>query len=407
MAAPGSWWTPSSLATSDNFETWCKTTCTAAPLKHDSEPTDDPGPPLQATCSLSNPIYLQELPVHHIRLRAILANRNLDHITEDLRTSNYSLALNEPIAPLFARSNVKRCSYLTHRDGIRFGPRPVHNDLPVSSEIYDRLRPTLELATKWVIASEPFFTKVLFAEQHYDPVCEEVRWLDPSYQTSSSDSQTYLELLPFFQERVTICLGRLQDKKTRERWCCTYGVTCMQYYKGAFMISIQMHEAFLEFFSRKDWDTIDEKLKRRVWFLFAVTMLHEIAHAMMYLRMIMPRAGFRLPVIKELLYETGDWERELGKAWEQWMFGGLVGTRLPRGTNFKDKALSVSYLSYIKDFGIVNWKDFLLFEDGQAVDEGKAIGDDVLEKLFGNGVWDKATLGLNESNDRIWPLIWR
>jgi hypothetical protein len=95
------------------------------------------------------------------------------------------------IHPMFHRQNIRRCDFETHLYGIGKGQPYISHDLPISTENYKRLAPSLRLASKFLQESEPFHTKVLFATLHYDPVCEEIQYLDPDYAASDQERASY------------------------------------------------------------------------------------------------------------------------------------------------------------------------------------------------------------------------
>ncbi|KAF2491467.1 hypothetical protein BU16DRAFT_565166 [Lophium mytilinum] len=113
---------------------------------------------------------------------------------------------------------------------------------------------------------------------------------------------------------------------------------------------IRIHSSIIDYFKNPDI-AASPSLYRRSCFLLAVSLGHEIAHAINFLRFSGSTQGKHLEDKKHIFHSIDDLEAEEGRAWEMSTFGHVIEA-LP-GTNDDDDIIPYYGLS------AQNWKDYV------------------------------------------------
>jgi hypothetical protein len=193
-----------------------------------------------------------------------------------------------------------------------------------TSEIYDRIRPALQLITLWLTEDYPllWFSHLTFGERRRNPAGQ--TYIAPTpYSSTPAALEIVKGSLLEFAKTITFMFAP-DDCKERERsaWGVTwpyksdlpsyqrYKFAPVQSYEGVLHPIITMHRAFDEFF-RKSWSGASLAEKYKGLFMFACVLGHEIGHG--YAMFI--HGG------EEPLWSTAEKQTELRFSWEANVLG--------------------------------------------------------------------------------------
>ena len=208
---------------------------------------------------------------------------------------------------------------------------------PISAIAYERMKPALRRVGEMMQASDPFFVRIIYAEikQMPEDYCQSdsrrpKTFLDPLFQGANREGwEAYDDMKRYLHTRLRVYMGDNEDCTQPESHACTN----FSYQPRPGKLSIHVNPAYLAFFSERDYDLFEEITKNNVLFMLAVTLGHEMAHVMGYVRQSNEYADFcknypqreNRPKFDntEPIYDTSLPESELGRAWEHYMFGGI------------------------------------------------------------------------------------
>ena len=207
----------------------------------------------------------------------------------------------------------------------------------MSNDMYERIRPALQLATIFLQIAKPFFIKVMWADLedfptgHYRSRSRSPspstgpQVLDENFMPSSEDLADYDFILDGIANYYRIFTGGSGDA-----WG-GYGVTHLVNDLEHPVIMGLASEHFQVFESPR-YESMTPEALRSAWFMLALTCVHELAHAVFMDRQIDEDDDEMKDVgewqgrgkCPEPFYSPTDPEIELGAAVEHYLFGGSV-----------------------------------------------------------------------------------
>ncbi len=213
---------------------------------------------------------------------------------------------------------------------------------PINRTAYERMKPAFDRVGAMMIMSEPFFAKILFASASYiedSPGVKKSRkrtqtCLDQKYVAPKKEEwDEYSRIDQVLPSRLRVFMKHDGDL-TKPKW---HGCVKWDWNKLAdSQLSLHINEAYLRFFSDRDYEYFATETKNNILFQLAITMGHELAHLMWLIRI---SGSYRLPKEKypnprdrpyfdpdqaEPFYDPTFKESELGNAWEHYVFGGII-----------------------------------------------------------------------------------
>ena len=209
-------------------------------------------------------------------------------------------------------------------------------DDSLSPIIYKRMLPALRLAIIMLLHSQPFFMKIVCAQLvNLNGSAENPRWsLDPDYNPSEDDNDFFNQVVACMHTQMLWFFGKIPKSSPKPKNPHVLGYAVGKSYGDFDRVICQLNRCFLEHYSQPDFWKLDIAIHERADFTFATTLLHELAHMMRQichalsrdLKMDPHRAHYAaLKHPDEFLYHPSHPEVELGRAWEQSVFGCVLG----------------------------------------------------------------------------------
>ena len=279
------------------------------------------------------------------------------------------------IAPIWKRGRLGEASCIASC-GREAGWNDARQTL-VDKGDYLRMVPALRLATMMLKHSESFMVKVLCADikRNLAPGLWDWIHLDTEYVQTEDDKAKYRRCLIEMSRSCLVFMG--QDD--RDRACMkdnNHGWTATAANEDGSRVQLsQIHPSYLAFFSRDDYDDLDTDRKNRALLSLAVTLVHEVVHALFSYRV--HKAELRGSVhatikeyfcagIREVQFHPTNLEVELGYAWEHFLFGYIISddvdsTTLSPMKCVATKAIEWFYCKFLHKFD--DLRDSILVED--------------------------------------------
>ena len=193
----------------------------------------------------------------------------------------------------------------------------------VPGDIYRRMLPALQLATSMLQVCSPFFQKILYAEigDTVDADGSEIIIFDPDYAPSPSEAREYYDDLVEIDRYYRIFTG------VSSTILHGYGDTRVLTDATGQIVSCLAAE-FFQSFESPGYELLTAEALYSMWFMLAVTCVHQLAHTVLEGRDLADSVGrARRGEAKapEPRFEESDPEAELGHAFEHYLFGGRLG----------------------------------------------------------------------------------
>jgi hypothetical protein len=204
------------------------------------------------------------------------------------------------------------------------------------TDTYKVIEPALRLASMFLGHSRQFFMMILRAKEVQvkgvnvvvrDGLLTNRAWLqclDPMWRPNSDDEKAYDEAVGQIARDFRIYCA--EDSKTIIPGSSVYAATSCSATPSFWNYNYLSREFFDEFSSSR-FKHGSVQQHHRLLFLFAVVLLHELAHVMLHKKVeadFMRRMIVGGPCEPEPLFQPTDVTPELGHAWEHWAFGGMI-----------------------------------------------------------------------------------
>lgn len=237
----------------------------------------------------------------------------------------------ESILQIFRRSNFSRLSLL---DGLErpLGSWLTDPDFMIDDLLYERIRPALVLATKFIWASKDFFDCVW---NHGIRSEDKKVFYDHDNKTAPENRYHWhreiLENISNFQ----IFTGSHEDHNRVEikhnHATLHYGQHPQNAHENIRTCALQLNNEFTTFFSHPSYEQWPTEMIQRTQFILAATITHEIVHLCYRFRWHTGLGTDMASPEDEPHYYKTDPTAELGLAWERWAFGGTPDLKYENG----------------------------------------------------------------------------
>jgi hypothetical protein len=272
---------------------------------------------------------------------------------------------------------------------------------PLSPLMYSRIRPALIRAGQLLALSEKFFARITFAERKFFPDMH-IRFLrsffDPAYDgpIHAKEWKEFDKLLSNLPDQIRIVFSpfrRESNPNTPKGKRDPHGL--------AQRVSLHRQIIFLSsnyyhYFCHPDFETFEQKQVEIVLMTLAVTIVHELCHCFWFIRMSKEtREGtyHRFDTWKEPYWRVEDPEREVGRAWEDWFFGGVVEMGYPLFP--LDDLPSEEMLDrfdrkvfWVDRMLLFQWERVAGFEHWRGMAEKERRADDMVRRFWDEKRWE-------------------
>lgn len=262
----------------------------------------------------------------------------------------------------------------------------------IDNSLYTRLEPALQLATHFLDISLEFISRLAFAPKGkthlgvFDDVSE-VATARREEETRALLNELAGDLLIFLNgETYQFAQG-------------LHGLTIAYERRGflRYQTHIRLSDGFTAVFQYPGYSSLPGAVQDAIWFSFAVTLVHEVMHAVWVYRHRFTRQGREIPRFSrdgklnmpwvahepEVLPmgENENEDAEYGHAWERWMFGGKVAN-LEEGNGDWNPESGFCW--------VPKWSDFAIYYQA-IVDEAEPdiFGVDInsISRMFHTETW--------------------
>jgi hypothetical protein len=237
----------------------------------------------------------------------------------------------ECILRIFRKANFSRLSLI---DGLE---RPLESwltdpDFMIDDLLYERIRPALILATKFILASHDFFDCIW---NHGIRSEDNKAFYDHDHETAPENRYHWhreiLENISNFQ----IFTGWHQDHERVEikhnHATLHYGQHPQNAHEKIRTCALQLNNEFTAFFNHPSYEQWPTEKIQRTHFILATTITHEIVHLCYRFRWHTGLGTDMASPENEPRYYKTDPTAELGLAWERWAFGGTPDLKYENG----------------------------------------------------------------------------
>ncbi|RVX75074.1 hypothetical protein B0A52_01351 [Exophiala mesophila] len=318
----------------------------------------------------------------------------------------YKVDAKEPVLRIFRQANWSRLCLL-HAQEQPMSEWLRNKEFLVSDEFYQRIRPALVLATRFIENSRDFYDSIWAGIQRDNgDILEEdshhnnpfINMWNESVLDQMSNFQIYLGHHPNFDA---------YNSSAHIHW----GVYPTTQVERISTIALHIGQNFTTFFQHPEYQEWPQQKKNRILFLLAATLTHEVAHVCWRFRCmsIARRSKNYNDSADEPYRHKDDPERELGFAWEDWALGGLV-TTLHRDPSTDDHGEQDTPYTLAEEVGLTRWRDYVNKTRDSSL--FLPISPDLLDAMFDSKVWEVAF----KSNIKpvkpdflaiIWQTKWR
>lgn len=292
----------------------------------------------------------------------------------------------------------------------------------VSDDFYQRIRPALVLATRFIEHSRKFLdiiwgsdigsrelpngrTDFFFKKNLQD----EVKW-------AGMWNDGVLDQISNFQ----IFLGHApaDQPENGSHAYIHYGTHPQTQAKKIRTAALHLSKEFTIFFEHPQYHEWPQQKKDRILFLLAVTIAHETMHLCWRFRWMTRIDQNEGHLEAEPSHHKDNPATELGCAWEEWAFGGLIETQSlePPGNKDSEKddirpGKDEDY-TLVAEIGAMPWRDLLPREDYGNESRFLPIDADLLAAMFDPDIWGFAVRPMDDTVNHdiltsVWQARWR
>ncbi|OAP57426.1 hypothetical protein AYL99_08164 [Fonsecaea erecta] len=228
-----------------------------------------------------------------------------------------------PDGHIYAIFNKSKFSRL---DSVRGPAKPIDTWLDPKYSIddifYDRIRPALVLATRFIEMTSEFFNILFFGEFVYGD--EIIRY--NRHEQFELGSQRFPAMMNDLYN-MQFFTGYHEDSRKDSYGTTHYGTYPNDSTPQMATIVVQLNTKFTTFFTHYHYDIFTDEVKNMMKLILAITLVHELVHVWYnFRRMEMARLGdlpLCLAMKKEPYFFGYERSPELGFSWEHFAFRGM------------------------------------------------------------------------------------
>ena len=272
-------------------------------------------------------------------------------------------------------------------------------DKTLHTEMYERMRPGLSLATSMLNHSRDFFITFINSNnqrkengklQFKVARTGKHMVLDGMYKKSNANKAAHEAALDIMMDDFSDSTCFFIPTKRESEGC--WGLTDLSYGKkyDQNYLSFELDFIFYNFFSTSQFEKAKLEERRCFYLMLAITCVHELTHALWY-KHTMPvwedeRQGKRFKefAVAEPFYAEQDPFAELGHAWENFMFAGIISPLQPESS--EDLNLSISHGG-----GWAPWGEMLEPMGGENWPLQYAVAAEAISRLVEERAWEEHT----------------
>lgn len=327
----------------------------------------------------------------------------------------------EPILRMFRQAN---WSKLCRTHGLE---QPMSKwlrdtEFGVSDDFYRRIRPALVLATRFIGHSRAFFDTIWGSEIDFTelPNGNEHVFLLENSKNKEKFADMWNDKVLDEISNFQIFLGHApaDEPENGSHAYIHYGTHPQMQAKRIRTAALHLSQDFTTFFEHPQYHEWPQQKKDRILFLLAVTIAHETMHLCWRFRWMTRIDDEPRHREEEPCHHKDDPERELGYAWEEWAFGGLIFTTSLEPPNDTHGEMDDDHqgqdqgYTHVADIGAMPWQDKVSRGYNSNGYRFLPINPDLLTAMFDPDIWRSGVRPQDKTVNHdiltyVWQARWR